>query len=88
MASLDFGVPAGAAYRPGGCGHAPACRRWARLAGPGWVETGHFLGPSIERFWHATRWTSCWDVARGRHRRIRVQRLSVGGGIIIHGIKT
>ena len=23
------------------------------LAGPAWVHTGRFLGPSIERFWNA-----------------------------------
>ena len=88
MASLEFGVPTSVAY--------PAWRMWTRrglptlgrLAGPGWVETGHFLGPSIEEFWELypletllKMWT---DAGMGR---IRVQRLSLGGGIIISGIR-
>src|SRR6185437_14280730 len=51
MASLDFGVPAGAALH--------AWRAYTRvglpaagaLAGPAWIRTGRFLGPSIEGFW-------------------------------------
>ena len=53
MASLEFGVPRGAelaawrAYTRVGLPLAGA------LAGPAWVHTGRFLGPSIERFWNA-----------------------------------
>ena len=89
MASLEFGVPTSVGVsRPGGCGRAAGLPTLGRLAGPGWVETGHFLGPNIEEFWERhpldtllKMWT---DAGMGR---IRVQRLSLGGGIIIYGVR-
>jgi demethylmenaquinone methyltransferase / 2-methoxy-6-polyprenyl-1,4-benzoquinol methylase len=86
ISSLEFGVPTGAWY--------PAWWAWTRIglptaglvAGGGWYRTGRFLGPSIEDFWHAhpldqvLGWWS--DAGIGE---LRVQRLSVGGGVIIRG---
>jgi demethylmenaquinone methyltransferase / 2-methoxy-6-polyprenyl-1,4-benzoquinol methylase len=88
MASLEFGVPAGAWY--------PAWWAWTRLglpaagliAGDGWYETGRFLGPSVERFWN--RWSleqllRLWaDAGIGQ---LRAKRLSLGGAVIIWGRK-
>jgi demethylmenaquinone methyltransferase / 2-methoxy-6-polyprenyl-1,4-benzoquinol methylase len=88
MASLDFGLPAGAALR--------AWRAYTRvglplagaLAGPAWVRTGRFLGPSIERFWNdhplddvLGMWADAGMV------RIRARRMSSGGGVVIWGVR-
>jgi len=86
VASLEFGVPEGAWY--------PAWWAWTRIglptaglvAGGGWYETGRFLGPSIERFWRAhplDQVLGWWRDAGIDH--LRVQRLSVGGAVIIRG---
>lgn len=88
MASLEFGVPDGPALH--------AWRAWTRvglpvagaLAGPAWVRTGRFLGPSIERFWREhpmERVLEMWACAGMT--RIRARRLSVGGGVIVCGEK-
>jgi demethylmenaquinone methyltransferase / 2-methoxy-6-polyprenyl-1,4-benzoquinol methylase len=88
MASLDFGVPQGAAFA--------AWRAWTRLglpaaglaAGDGWYHTGRFLGPSIEGFWREHPLESVLEMwgAAGM-RRITAQRLSLGGGVVIAGIR-
>jgi demethylmenaquinone methyltransferase/2-methoxy-6-polyprenyl-1,4-benzoquinol methylase len=89
MASLEFGVPSGAAYR--------AWRVWTRaglplagvVAGPGWVETGRFLGPSIERYWEQwpfERLFAAWAAAGMRQ--VRAQRLSLGAGVIVMGVRS
>lgn len=88
MASLEFGVPRGAALA--------AWRAWTRaglplagaLAGPAWVRTGRFLGPSIERFWREyplDRLLAMW--ADAGMTAIRSRRLSAGGGVILCGVK-
>lgn len=86
MASLEFGVPSGAARL--------AWRGYTRLglpaagavAGAGWYRTGRFLGPSIERFDHEHplhALLELWDAAGLE--RISAQRLSLGGAVIIRG---
>ena len=86
MASLDFGVPDPPALH--------AWRAWTRiglptagrLVGPGWLETGRFLGPSIESFWDRQplpELLAMW--ARAGMRNIRGRRLSLGGGVVIWG---
>jgi demethylmenaquinone methyltransferase / 2-methoxy-6-polyprenyl-1,4-benzoquinol methylase len=89
VASLEFGVPTGAWY--------PAWWAWTRfglpvaglLAGGGWYRTGRFLGPSIEGFWreHGVDEVLAWWRDAGIAD-LRVQRLSVGGGVIIRGVRT
>ncbi len=88
MASLEFGVPSGAelaawrAYTRVGLPLAGA------LAGPAWVHTGRFLGPSIEGFWHAHPLDSVLRMwADAGIERIRSRRLSAGGGIVIWGVR-
>lgn len=88
MASLDFGVPRGAALH--------AWRAYTRvglpfagaLAGPGWVRTGRFLGPSIEGFWRRHPVEDVLGMwADAGMERIRARRLSSGGGIVIAGVR-
>ncbi len=88
MASLEFGVPRGAelaawrAYTRVGLPLAGA------LAGPAWVQTGRFLGPSIERFWNAYPLDTVLRMwADAGMERIRSRRLSAGGGIVIWGLR-
>jgi demethylmenaquinone methyltransferase/2-methoxy-6-polyprenyl-1,4-benzoquinol methylase len=88
MASLEFFVPDGAWY--------PAWWAWTRaglpagglVAGDGWYETGRFLGPSIEEFWRRHPLgdvVAMWRAAGMEQ--VRCRRLSVGGGVIIRGIR-
>jgi len=88
MASLEFGVPRGAALH--------AWRAYTRiglpaagaLAGPGWVHTGRFLGPSIEGFWKRHPLDAVLGMwAEAGMERIRARRLSTGGGIVIWGVR-
>jgi demethylmenaquinone methyltransferase/2-methoxy-6-polyprenyl-1,4-benzoquinol methylase len=86
MASLEFGVPRGAelaawrAYTRVGLPLAGA------LAGPAWVHTGRFLGPSIERFWNAYPLDTMLRMwADAGMERIRSRRLSAGGGDQVGG---
>jgi demethylmenaquinone methyltransferase/2-methoxy-6-polyprenyl-1,4-benzoquinol methylase len=89
IASLDFAVPAGGWY--------PAWWAWTRLGLPaggliardGWYATGRFLGPSIERFWRdhpLDDLLAAWSAAGVED--LRWQRLSLGGAVIIRGIKS
>ena len=89
MASLEFGVPRGAAF--------PAWRLWTRAGlplfgapgGRAWIATGRFLGPSIERFWadHPIDEVLAWWAAAGMTE-IRARRLSLGGGVIVWATRT
>jgi demethylmenaquinone methyltransferase/2-methoxy-6-polyprenyl-1,4-benzoquinol methylase len=88
MASLDFGVPRGAGLH--------AWRLYTRVglplagaaAGPGWVHTGRFLGPSIEGFWERYPLDTVLAMwAAAGMERIRARRLSIGGGIVIWGVR-
>jgi demethylmenaquinone methyltransferase/2-methoxy-6-polyprenyl-1,4-benzoquinol methylase len=86
VASLEFGVPGGAAR--------PAWELYVRAGLPlagralrhGWREVGDFLGGSIRSYWEAyplERQLELWAAA-GIHR-IEVRRLSLGGGVVIWG---
>jgi demethylmenaquinone methyltransferase/2-methoxy-6-polyprenyl-1,4-benzoquinol methylase len=88
MASLEFGVPRGPGLH--------AWRLYTRVglplagavAGPGWLETGRFLGPSIEGFWQRHPLDAVLAMwAEAGMERIRARRLSIGGGIVIWGVR-
>jgi demethylmenaquinone methyltransferase/2-methoxy-6-polyprenyl-1,4-benzoquinol methylase len=88
MASLEFGVPRGAALH--------AWRLYTRVglplagavAGPGWLRTGRFLGPSIEGFWNRHPLDAVLAMWAGAGmERVRARRLSIGGGIVIWGVR-
>ena len=89
VVSLDFGVPDGAWYPPWWAWTRLGLPVGGLLAGVGWYRTGRFLGPSIEGFWnqHPLGEVLAWwrDAGIGE---LRVQRLSVGGGVIIRGVRT
>ena len=89
IASLEFAVPERGWY--------PAWWAWTRiglpaggrLAGDGWYETGRFLGPSIEGFWREwplEQLLGLWSDAGIEQ--LRVRRCSVGGAVIIRGVKS
>jgi demethylmenaquinone methyltransferase/2-methoxy-6-polyprenyl-1,4-benzoquinol methylase len=89
VASLEFGVPRGA-WRPlwdlyVGVGLPLA----GRVVSPGWHEVGRFLGPSIRGFyeaWPLERQLDLWQEAGIAD--VLARRLSLGGGVVISGIRT
>jgi len=88
VASLEFGLPRGAA-RPlwdlyVGVGLPLA----GRLLRNGWSEVGRFLGGSIRKFWAGyplERQVELWHAAGLSE--VEVRRLSLGGGVVIWGRK-
>jgi demethylmenaquinone methyltransferase/2-methoxy-6-polyprenyl-1,4-benzoquinol methylase len=57
-----------------------------RLISPGWREVGDFLGPSIEQLWARLPLDRLLDLWRAAGiEDVRYRRLSLGGGIVIHG---
>ena len=88
--SLEFGVPPNPFWR--------ACWRLytrvvmpaiGRLASREWYEVGRFLGPSIEGFWRRYPLETqlrLWREAGFEH--VRWRRMSLGGGIVIWGVRT
>jgi len=89
VASLEFGVPNGVAR--------PAWELYVRAGLPlagrvlrkGWGEVGDFLGGSIRAFWAhypVERQFELWEEA-GIHD-VSMRRLSLGGGVVIWGLKT
>jgi demethylmenaquinone methyltransferase/2-methoxy-6-polyprenyl-1,4-benzoquinol methylase len=89
IASLEFCVPRGV-WRPlwdvyVGIGLPVA----GRLISPGWHQAGRFLGPSIRRFyeqWPLERQLELWHDAGIAD--VRARRMSLGGGVVIWGIRT
>lgn len=88
MASLEFGVPGGTGLH--------AWRLYTRVglplagavAGPGWLQTGRFLGPSIEDFWDRHPLDAVLAMwADAGMERVRARRLSIGGGVVIWGVR-
>jgi demethylmenaquinone methyltransferase/2-methoxy-6-polyprenyl-1,4-benzoquinol methylase len=88
VAGLEFGVPGGLA-RPlwdlyVGIG-LPLAGRALRN---GWAEVGDFLGPSIREHWERYplgRQLDLWAAANLRD--VRARRLSLGGGVVMWGVK-
>ena len=87
--SLEFGVPPNRFWHT--CWRLytrVAMPAIGRLASRDWYEVGRFLGPSIEGFWRRypletqLRW---WREAGFEH--VRWRRLSLGGGIVIWGVR-
>jgi demethylmenaquinone methyltransferase/2-methoxy-6-polyprenyl-1,4-benzoquinol methylase len=87
IAGLEFGVPPNPVARAlwrlyVGIGLPLA----GRLISPGWHEVGDFLGPSIEELWARLpleQLLEHWRAAGIED--VRFRRLSLGGGIVIHG---
>jgi len=89
IASLEFCVPRGV-WRPlwdlyVGVG-LPAA---GRVISRGWYDVGRFLGPSIRGFyeqWPLERQLELWQ--RAGIAEVRARRMSLGGGVVIWGIRT
>jgi demethylmenaquinone methyltransferase / 2-methoxy-6-polyprenyl-1,4-benzoquinol methylase len=81
----EFGLPRGIAR--------PAWELYVRiglpalgaLVSPGWRRVGSFLGPSIREFHSRTDLPRLW--AEAGIEDVRIQRLSLGGGVVIWGRK-
>jgi demethylmenaquinone methyltransferase/2-methoxy-6-polyprenyl-1,4-benzoquinol methylase len=88
MASLEFSVPRGI-WRPlwdlyVGVGLPVA----GRLISRGWYDVGRFLGPSIRGFyeqWPLERQLELWRAAGIVG--VRAQQMSLGGGVVIWGVR-
>ena len=89
VASLEFGVPTGIAR--------PAWEVYVRAGLPlagrvlrhGWREVGDFLGRSIREYWERyplERQLELWAAAGIRD--VEVRRLSLGGGVVMWGLRT
>ena len=88
MASLEFGVPDGALFAPWRAYTRVGLPLAGVVAGPGWVRTGRFLGPSIERFRAAHPHQEVLRMwADAGMERIRSRRLSSGGATVIWGAR-
>jgi demethylmenaquinone methyltransferase / 2-methoxy-6-polyprenyl-1,4-benzoquinol methylase len=88
IACVEFGVPRGLwlwAWRLYTRLGLPAL---GRLGGRQWYEVGRFLGPSIEGFYARyplERQIELWQ--RAGIGGVSVKRMSVGGGVVIHGTR-
>ncbi len=89
VAMLEFG-------RPGGI-WGPLWWLYTRVAlplagslvGNGWGRVGRFLGPSIDEFWSRNSLpglVEIWEAAGIGQ--VRWERMSLGGGVVIWGVKT
>ncbi len=89
IASLEFFVP----DRRGVTALWSAYVRWGlpllgRAISPGWRDVGRFLGPSIQAFWRQyplEELLALWHAAGLE--RVAARPLSLGGGIVIWGVR-
>lgn len=88
VAMLEFGVPRGP-WHPLWRLYVGAVLPLAgRIVSPGWHEVGRFLGGSISRFWAQLpepRLLELWREAGIAEPRLR--RLSLGGGVVVWGVR-
>jgi len=89
ISMLEFGRPTGV-WGPLWWLYTRICLPAAgALIGPGWGEVGRFLGPSIDRFWASNSpddLANLWEAA-GLDQ-VQWERMSLGGGFVIRGVKT
>jgi demethylmenaquinone methyltransferase/2-methoxy-6-polyprenyl-1,4-benzoquinol methylase len=88
VAMLEFGVPRGIWYPPWRLYVDLGLPLAGRVLSQGWYEVGRFLGPSIRAFWSTwppARLLGAWNDAGVDD--VRLQRLSVGGGVVVWGVK-
>jgi hypothetical protein len=55
------------------------------VVSPGWRDVGAFLGPSIRRFHERVSVEDVWREAGIAD--VRLRRLSLGGGIVVWGVR-
>jgi demethylmenaquinone methyltransferase/2-methoxy-6-polyprenyl-1,4-benzoquinol methylase len=88
VASLEFGVPRGFARPLWDVYVGSVLPLAGRALRSGWQEVGGFLGGSIREFWARyplERQLAWWHDAGIRD--VEVRRLSLGGGVVIWGMK-
>jgi len=89
ISMLEFGRPTGV-WGPLWWLYTRICLPAAgALIGPEWGEVGRFLGPSIDRFWASNSpddLAHLWEAA-GLDQ-VQWERMSLGGGFVIRGVKT
>jgi demethylmenaquinone methyltransferase/2-methoxy-6-polyprenyl-1,4-benzoquinol methylase len=59
------------------------------LVGNGWGRVGRFLGPSIDEFWSRNSLpglVEIWEAAGIGQ--VRWEQMSLGGGVVIWGVRT
>jgi demethylmenaquinone methyltransferase/2-methoxy-6-polyprenyl-1,4-benzoquinol methylase len=86
IASLEFGVPEGLWRAPWELYVRAGLPLAGRAISPGWAEVGRFLGPSIRRFRDEhppERLLALWREAGIED--VRMQRLTLGGGVVTWG---
>ncbi|GIU93994.1 MAG: demethylmenaquinone methyltransferase [Gaiellaceae bacterium] len=88
LASLEFGLP-NPLVRPLWRIYVDLCLpAVGRIVGRGWSEVGSFLGRSIRSFWDAyplERQLELWQ--RAGIADVEARRLSLGGGVVIWGVR-
>jgi len=88
IAGLEFGVPRGV-WRPGWELYVRALLPAAGyVVAPAWGEVGRFLGPSIRGFyeqWPLEALLTLWRDAGLAD--VRARRLSLGGGVVVWGVR-
>jgi demethylmenaquinone methyltransferase / 2-methoxy-6-polyprenyl-1,4-benzoquinol methylase len=88
VASLEFGVPDGAARAVWELYVGRVLPLAGRLLGRGWTEVGDFLGGSIVDFWARYPLDVQLDLWREAGLRdVEVRRLALGGGVVMWGAK-
>ena len=89
MASLEFLVPAHPVWRLAWAGYTRGVLPVAGLvASREWYRTGRFLGPSISQFYRRyplAEQARMWRAAGVE--RVRWRAMSLGGGIVMWGVK-
>jgi demethylmenaquinone methyltransferase/2-methoxy-6-polyprenyl-1,4-benzoquinol methylase len=86
VASLEFGVPRGAARGAWELYVRAGLPLAGRILRHGWSEVGDFLGGSIRAYWEAyplEQQLELWTAAGIRD--VEVRRLSLGGGVVMWG---
>lgn len=88
IASLEFCLPRGI-WRPlWDLYVAVGLPAAGRLVSPGWHEVGRFLGPSIRDFYERFPLELQLELwARAGVRDVRARRMSLGGGVVVWGVK-
>lgn len=88
IASIEFCVPLGVWRRLWDIYVGVGLPAAGRLVSSGWYEVGRFLGPSIREFyerWPLERQLELWREAGIAD--VRARRMSLGGGVVIWGIR-
>jgi demethylmenaquinone methyltransferase / 2-methoxy-6-polyprenyl-1,4-benzoquinol methylase len=88
VASLEFGVPAGLARAPWELYVRAGLPLAGRALRNGWRAVGDFLGDSVREYWARyplARQLELWSAAGIRD--VQVRRLSLGGGVVMWGLR-